>query len=134
MHLQTTRTDLYQPALPFAPGDGASPIAECREPGATFESAAPRMIRSVVEEAGLGRFVYLQGVSGKRFVFSSISPEQATLYDNALFAVTGPEGVLVRIGKNLGELKAHGKLIFVHLLDRENQDEGDVLKDLLGSH
>ncbi len=134
MDVQTTPHGAYQPVLPFAPGFGGSPVAECREPGSAFGAKVPRMIRSVVEEAGLGGFVYLKGVSGKRYVFSSISPEQASLYDKALFAVTNSQGELMRIGEIFSELKSHGSVVYVHLLDQEKSDNGETLGDLHGSH
>ena len=74
---------------------------------------APRMIKSVVDEAGLGKFVYLQGISGRRYVFSSIRPEQAALYDHALFAVTDwgqgeQPGIRVDLGVLCGEFDGSG--------------------------
>ena len=81
---------------------------------------APRMIKSVVDEAGLGKFVYLQGVSGRRYVFSSIRPEQAALYEHALFAVTDwgqGDNPGVRVAGSVKDLAVNGHALYVHLLD-----------------
>ena len=96
----------------------------------------PRMIKSVVDEAGLGKFVYLQGLSGRRYVFSSVRREQAALYDHALFAATGFRthgGQNVQIGATLAELSETGGCIYVHLLDEEDACGSETLQDLCGS-
>ena len=94
---------------------------------------APRMIKSVVDEAGLGKFVYLQGVSGRRYVFSSIRPEQAALYDHALFAVTDwgqGEQPGVRVAASVEEVSANGHALYVHLLDDSDRFGYETLEDL----
>ena len=94
---------------------------------------APRMIKSVVDEAGLGKFVYLQGVSGRRYVFSSIRLEQAALYDHALFAVTDwgqGENPGVRVAASANDVSANGHALYVHLLDEGDRYGDDTLEDL----
>ena len=94
---------------------------------------APRMIKSVVDEAGLGKFVYLQGVSGRRYVFSSIRPEQAALYDHALFAVTDwgqGDNPGVRVAASAKEVSANGHALYVHLLEDEDRHGDETLEDL----
>ncbi len=110
---------------------------ECREPETEYCAASPRMIRSVVEEAGFGRFVYLEGASGKRYVFSSIRSEQFSLYENAIFAATLPGEDSVRVGKSLAEVESFGSVFFVHLLDDDihcASGEKSALDDLRGTH
>ncbi|MCJ8308814.1 MAG: hypothetical protein HRU27_01760 [Rhizobiaceae bacterium] len=94
---------------------------------------APRMIKSVVDEAGLGKFVYLQGISGRRYVFSSIRPEQAALYDHALFAVTDwgqGEQPGIRVAASASDVSANGHALYVHLLDDEDRFGYETLEDL----
>lgn len=94
---------------------------------------APRMIKSVVDEAGLGKFVYLQGISGRRYVFSSIRPEQAALYDHALFAVTDwsqGDQPGVRVAASVDEVSANGHALYVHLLDDDDRFGYETLEDL----
>ena len=100
---------------------------------ASHPMPAPRMIKSVVDEAGLGKFVYLQGVSGRRYVLSSIRPEQAALYDHALFAVTDwgqGEQPGVRVAASAKDLSANGHALYVHLLDDEDRFGYETLEDL----
>ena len=96
--------------LPFAPGYGATASGFA-------EAAAPRLIRSVVDEAGLGRFVYLQGNSGRRYVFSSIRRDQSGLYDHAVFAVTDTVSGSVTLGRSVQDFGEAATLLYVHLLD-----------------
>ncbi|MEL6503638.1 MAG: hypothetical protein AAFQ10_04195 [Pseudomonadota bacterium] len=89
-----------------------------------------RVVRSVVAEAGLNRFVYLHGASGKRYVFSSIQPEQAALYDRALFAATAVGGTVLRVSKRAEDVMVPGTLLHVHLLDDDGLDGETALTDL----
>lgn len=94
--------------------------------------STPKLTRSVVQEAGLGRFVYLKGKSGKRYVFSSITPEQAVLYDNALFASTplGLDDVI--LSRTLEDIPAGATGLYVHLLeDAVGSAEYAALHDLM---
>ena len=94
---------------------------------------APRMIKSVVDEAGLGKFVYLHGVSGRRYVFSSIRPEQAALYDHALFAVTDwgqGDNPSVRVAASSKDVSANGHALYVHLLEDDDRFGYETLEDL----
>ena len=90
---------------------------------------APRLVKSVVDEAGLGKFVYLQGASGKRYVFSSIRREQATLYDHALFAAADRQGG-VELAKRADKLPGHAGAIYVHLLEEKSEAGCSTLDDL----
>ncbi len=94
---------------------------------------APRFVQSVVEEAGLGRFVYLRGCSGRRYVFSVIKPEQIGLYEHAVFAFGGVDGSPVELTCNAtheGASFAHEGPIYVHLLSDDDGAGGDVIADL----
>lgn len=135
----TAKTSFDQPSLPFAPGFAAvstssvSSVSGChgglREPGPGLE-CEPRLIRSVVEEAGLGRFVYLQGLSGRRYVFSSINADQISLYDKALFAMTEAGGDVVKVSEKPGDFCGIGSTLYVHLLDDESDNRSETLADL----
>ena len=115
-------TDFIQTSLPLAMPTHVEqrriPLSNLHNGGRALPT--PRMIKSVVDEAGLGKFVYLQGNSGRRYVFSSIRREQAALYDHALFAVAGrgPNGGHdVQIGSTMQELPHTCGSIYVHLLE-----------------
>ena len=51
-----------------------------------------QIMPSVVKEAGLGQFAYLQGKSGRRYVFSAINADQVCLYEKAVFAFSAGDG------------------------------------------
>jgi len=130
-------TDYVQTSLPLAlhPHDEKPTNSWSNLRTAGNALPTPRMIKSVVDEAGLGKFVYLQGVSGRRYVFSSIRREQAALYDNALFAAaiwsnSGHDGV--RFAANLQEISDTVGSIYVHLLDEEDDLGTETLDDLCG--
>lgn len=137
-------TEYVQTSLPLAfhPDDN-QPTATAATAAKPWNNApstgmalpTPRMIKSVVDEAGLGKFVYLQGSSGRRYVFSSIRREQAALYDHALFATayTGTFGnQSVRIASTLQEVSDSGGSIYVHLLDETDNLGSQTLQDLCG--
>ncbi|WP_156798543.1 hypothetical protein [Ahrensia sp. R2A130] len=88
------------------------------------------MARCAATRAGLGRFVYLQGQSGRRYVFSAITAEQALLYGNGVFAAQSGEAGEVEIGFSAHRAVGRGAL-FVHLPD-DNSAAGNraVLADL----
>lgn len=95
--------------------------------------AQPRFVRSVVEAEGLGRFVYLQGRSGRRYVFSSITVEQAALYENAIFAYALDVGSPIRFSSqepNSGHEISDASM-FVHILS--DGSSAEVLADLTGN-
>ncbi|MGI9365596.1 MAG: hypothetical protein ACR2O8_10475 [Rhizobiaceae bacterium] len=96
---------------------------------AVKQAPAPRLVKSVVDEAGLGKFVYLQGASGRRYVFSSIRREQATLYDHALFAATDQQGG-VKLAERIDGLTSHACAVYVHLLGDELEAGMSTLDDL----
>lgn len=89
-----------------------------------------RVVRSVVAEAGLSRFVYLHGASGKRYVFSSIQPQQAALYDRALFAATAIGGTVLRVSDKAEDVIVPGTLLHVHLPEDDGRSGDFALKDL----
>jgi len=128
-----------QPSLPFfAPMESAAALPtrrldECTtQRPSVLRGTAPqaRLIRSVVEGAGLGKFVYLQGKSGRRYVFSSISNEQVSLYDRALFAATSVQANGVEIAARIKDLTGHCGALYVHLLDESDDDGAATLDDL----
>jgi len=89
--------------------------------------AVSRLVKSVVEEAGLGRFVYLKGRSGRRYIFSSIETRQVDLYRRALFVATRKDGSIKVCGDPALVNRDTG--LYVHLLD-DDEDAGAILKDL----
>lgn len=117
-----------QPKCQFF-GEGVATRSGLNEEEAHFESA-PRLIRSVVDQAGLGQFVYLLGKSGRRYVFSSISIEQAALYDHALFAMTDIGSDIVRFGRDILDFGTSRSMFYVHLLDEDREEIHDVICDL----
>ncbi len=138
MTLAAPSTECVQTSLPLGlqTGDDNRSGTWSRLPNTKMALPTPRMIKSVVDEAGLGKFVYLQGQSGRRYVFSSIRREQAALYDQALFAVSGtdPYGAQsVRIAANLHEISDIGGSIYVHLLDDADDLGRETIEDLCGT-
>ena len=93
------------------------------------EPGSPKFIRSVVAEAGLGRFVYMFGLSGRRYVFSPISAEQAGLYDQAIFAHSDEAGMVSGFETNIAGVAEHDGL-YVHLLADDEGTGRDVINDL----
>lgn len=87
-----------------------------------------KLIPSVAEEAGLGQFVYMRGVSGKRYVFSAISHEQTVLYENALFAVSTKHSANADLISSHKELRKDHTSVYVHLL--ADDDANTVVADL----
>ena len=98
----------------------------------------PRFIPSVVESEGLGNFVYLKGSSGKRYVFSAISREQASLYDNAVFAGCNSHNAIIGFSRSTSALCTQQSPCeaspithyFVHLLGERDGTDGEVIADL----
>ncbi|MEP1207263.1 MAG: hypothetical protein ABJM29_06805 [Rhizobiaceae bacterium] len=132
-------TDYIQASLPLAidPLQAKPARSWQRMHGTGGALPTPRMIKSVVDEAGLGRFVYLQGNSGRRYVFSSIRREQASLYDHALFAaaVSDADGKQnVRIVSSVQEISDACGAIYVHLLDEEDEHGSVTLDELCGEN
>ena len=129
-HAQNTipSADAGMSAVPFAPACGGTFLS--RVAGASAARHMPRLIRSVVDEAGLGRFVYLQGGSGRRYVFSSIRREQAGLYDRALFAAVESSGGTVKISRSVAEFDRSVSVFYVHLLDDVDGNGEATLSDL----
>ncbi len=128
-------TEYVQTSLPLVvPPTTAGPLGSPNRLCNTDRAfPTPRMIKSVVDEAGLGKFVYLQGASGRRYVFSSIRREQASLYDRALFAATScPDagGQSVEIAPCLEDISNYTGAIYVHLLDDEDSQGAQTLEDL----
>jgi len=110
-------------------------VAELRQmaPAARKQANKVRrvsVVRCAATRAGLGRFVYLQGRSGRRYVFSAITADQARLYGNGVFAAQSGEAGEVEIGFSANQAAGRGAL-FVHLPD-DNSAAGarDVLADI----
>lgn len=108
-----------------------------RRSGRFGDPSAARLIKSVVDEAGLGKFVYLQGASGRRYVFSAIRLEQAALYDHALFAYSDTavdrDGD-IHIRSSFTDLPSGSSALYVHLLDDEDDCGSQTLADLCRRH
>ena len=92
------------------------------------------LVRSVAEEAGLGRFVYLRGHSGQRYIFSAIEPRRAGLYSHALFAVADKNLDSVVITEVDDVELNESQVLYVHLLADGGPTGGDVVKDLKDAH
>lgn len=91
-------------------------------------SEPAQLIPSVADEVGLGRFVYMRGVSGKRYVFSAISHEQTVLYENALFAASTKHGAHADLIVSNKDLREDHIRVYVHLL--ADGDAENVVADL----
>lgn len=117
-----------KPRVMRGSGAGQSDLSGMCERDAPYSAA--RLIDSVVAEAGLGRFVYLVGKSGKRYVFSSITLEQASLYDNAVFACSKAGSENVSLSPCAQDASRLGHLLYVHLLDDESGEPNAVIEDL----
>lgn len=110
-------------------------FSDPRSHQASAQSRLPQFVQSVVEEAGLGRFVYLRGCSGRRYVFSAVRPDQIALYENAVFAYGGVDGLPVELACDTTGQPAQNDQegeVYVHLL--ADGDAGrDVIADLSGA-
>lgn len=98
-----------------------------------FRATVP-VVPSVVSQAGLSRYVYVQGRSGKRYVFSPIRADQAPLYDRALFACRYPGQSSVKVAMDFNAIAAPNQIYYVHILDHchaDNADQDAGLRDLL---
>ena len=108
-----------------------------RRSGHFGDPSAARLIKSVVDEAGLGKFVYLQGASGRRYVFSAIRLEQAALYDHALFAYSDTaldrDGD-IHIRSSFADLPTGSSVLYVHLLDDDDDCGSQTMDDLCRRH
>jgi len=124
MFFQETLFPQSQTSMPL--GTVAAGSGFC-EPSRQTQCAA-KLIPSVADEAGLGRFVYMRGASGKRYVFSAISQEQVVLYDKALFAVSSAGSLSVELITSCEELQTNHDGVYVHLLGDESGE--DVLADI----
>lgn len=111
------------------------PVSSYRDeaPYRDEKSAGPRLIRSVVDEVGLSRFVYLRGASGKRYVFSSISKDHLSSYPCAVFAATSARGdvCIFQNTDDIGGTKS--KALYVHLLREGSGDRAEIVHDLQGA-
>lgn len=147
MYATAARFNFENPSLPFTTGKfseiptprvarvKASPSGLCEKTQSAYRTSndtqeAPRLVRSVVDEAGLGKFVYLQGRSGRRYVFSSIRREQVALYDHALFACSDPSKGDVQVSQHINDCEVQNGTLYVHLLDDEICNAASALTDL----
>ena len=87
-------------SLIAGPGAGQSSFDfDCLlEPARKAARVGPRIVRSITEDAGLQGFIYLEGASTRRYIFSRIKQQQAGLYRNAVFALTGISAEPVCVG------------------------------------
>ena len=133
------------PSSPTSTMPPISAFAECEKRTFDFqerdarwtETRSPRFVQSVVEEAGFGQFVYMFGASGRRYVFSAIKPEQAWLYEGAIFATTTETNDRIRFSRLPSDDVSKcelGARMYVHLLAEEEGSGGDVLADLACSN
>lgn len=119
--------------VPGALADGASGAPQAlarRTPARGARSvSASRLVRCVADEAGLGRFIYLRGRSGARYVFCGIEGGQARLYDRAVFALR--DGERVELSQRAAPLAARAGLLYIHLL--ADADADAVMDDICGA-
>ena len=129
MNAATASMEYVQASLPFV--DTGACERSNPEPGKARRATKPplHLIRSVVEEAGMGRFVYLQGRSGHRYVFSSMDREEAQLFGRALFAIVGTRGD-VQVAARMAAFTGKSGSIYVHFLDQDERQGDGVLDDL----
>lgn len=129
MNAVTPSNEYMQASLPLELSHGSRPLGEARSHTDIAGARSRRLIRSVVEKLGLGNFSYLQGRSGRRYVFTAINQKQAQQYGRALFARVDEDGD-VEISDRAAKLTdSHGSL-YVHLLDEQDQPEINVIEDL----
>ena len=86
-------------------------------------------MKSVGVDKGLGRFTYLTGQSGRRYMFCLVTRHQAALYGQCVFAVAS--GACPSVNTLAGSLPAglrDADRIFVHLPD--GLSVGSILDDL----
>ncbi len=125
-------TDIVAPFDFYAQGTDIVPECLAREP------SRPALIPSIAKTAGLGRFVYLVGQTGKRYVFSAINIKQVSLYCGAIFAVSHAEqddilwvGSFTRLTRLFCQNVFPGdSRIFVHLLAEGTCATSDIIADL----
>lgn len=115
---------------PVLSGHALSPSFDGESTRAVTSTA--RLMQSVAGEAGLGRFVYLRGQSGRRYVFSPISRRQAALYDKALFAVGRHGSPMVQLSASASGARDEFDDLYVHLFGDDVDCVESVLADLNG--
>ena len=96
--------------------------------GGVVRVGTTRVVRCAADRAGLGRFVYLTGASGRRYVFCGIEGDRARLYDRAVFGLRDGDGMT--LAPRAGTLRGRAGLLYVHLLDDGGPDAEAVLADL----
>ena len=128
MHLSTQNYGLSASAPMGAVG--LMPPTRGGSSGSVGAARSFGFIPSVVEQAGLGRFVYLFGRSGKRYIFSAITGAQVSMYRNAVFAGQATDGAPVEFLADIASPDLFAKL-YVHLFSEgDDGDRQDVLDDL----
>ena len=127
--------------------DRALPVGDRpgqREPGAAFIDAqderardheavrvgSARIARCVAAREGIGRFVYLIGRSGRRYVFCGIERSRVRLYDRAIFGLRDGDGMALSARASaVGGLPG---LLYIHLMEEGGADEEAIIADLAG--
>ncbi len=118
-----------QACLPLVFSD-PSGARQCGRPGVIQVSAnASDPIPSIVEKAGMGRFFYLQGKSGHRYIFSSTAGDQAEQYHHAIFASVDAQG-MVEVTTQIEQIRCNSRDVFVHFLGEKKITTSDVIGDL----
>ncbi len=125
----------------FQPGlaeDGEIYFDDCANP-ASHRRELPKIVPSIAVQIGLDQFIYMQGLSGKRYVFSSISVEQMELYGEAIVVAsksgssspiwTGMSNAVPQ--QIVSDCISNGDVEFhVHLLAQSEVERRNVLMDL----
>ena len=112
-----------QEQLAFAAGG----VSHRFMPAASLATLPTRgFVPSIASEIGLGDFAYLRGMSGRRYVFSAKTADQASLYDNVVIALVDGAEISFHLE---APAKSCGETIFIHLLD-DASDRGAGIRDL----
>ncbi len=82
-------------------------------------------------DEGLGRFTYLTGRSGRRYMFCRVSRDQASLYGDCVYAVESAASNAKVIAATLPDEMCEADPVFVHLPDGTSVNT--VLRDLTGT-
>ena len=109
---------------------------------ANHRQELPKIIPSIAARIGLDQFIYMQGLSGKRYVFSSINLAQIELYGEAIVVAsksgssspiwTGMSSAVPQ--KIVSDCISNGDVEFhVHLLAQSDVERRAVLMDLGGT-
>ena len=122
---------LMEPAEAFGHRPASdTPVREGPRDGTMARVGSARITRCAADRAGIGRFVYLLGHSGRRYVFCGIDGARARLYDSAVFGLRDGDGMV--LSARWHALGARPGLLYVHLLEADGPAAADVMADLAG--